>query len=77
MLESQLCIHVKYPIVDFSRLPSLLVLALVPCLLPFNYLGFLIFQGRPKVAYFQPIAYKIKAKLAAWKASLLSIVESS
>ncbi|MCH82427.1 ribonuclease H protein, partial [Trifolium medium] len=41
--------------------------------LPFNYLGVPIFKGRPKVAYLQPIADKIKAKLAAWKASLLSI----
>ena len=41
--------------------------------LPFNYLGVPIFKGRPKVSYLQPIADKVKAKLAAWKASLLSI----
>ncbi|PNY03176.1 ribonuclease H [Trifolium pratense] len=41
--------------------------------LPFNYLGVPIFKGRPRVAYLQPVADKIKAKLAAWKASLLSI----
>jgi hypothetical protein len=41
--------------------------------LPFNYLGVPISKGRPKVAYLQPVADKIKAKLAAWKASLLSI----
>ncbi|GAU35044.1 hypothetical protein TSUD_30100 [Trifolium subterraneum] len=41
--------------------------------LPFNYLGVPIFKGRPRVAFLQPVADKIKAKLAAWKASLLSI----
>ncbi|XP_058783502.1 uncharacterized protein LOC131658194 [Vicia villosa] len=41
--------------------------------LPFYYLGVPIFKGRPKAIYFQPLADKIKAKLAAWKASLLSI----
>jgi hypothetical protein len=41
--------------------------------LPFVYLGVPIFKGSPKVAYFQPMADKIKAKLAAWKASLLSV----
>jgi len=42
--------------------------------LPFTYLGVPIFKGKPKYAYFQPIADKIKNKLSAWKASLLSIV---
>lgn len=41
--------------------------------LPFTYLGAPIFKGRPKVIYFQPIADKIKVKLASWKASLLSM----
>lgn len=41
--------------------------------LPFNYLGVPIFKGRPKSIYLQPIADKIKSKLSAWKASLLSI----
>jgi mannosylglycoprotein endo-beta-mannosidase len=41
--------------------------------LPFNYLGVPIFKGRPKVVHLQPIADKVKLKLAAWKASLLSI----
>ncbi|PNX82112.1 ribonuclease H, partial [Trifolium pratense] len=41
--------------------------------LPFNYLGVPIFKGKPKARYFYPIADKIKAKLSAWKASLLSI----
>ncbi|KAK2369004.1 hypothetical protein QL285_082161 [Trifolium repens] len=37
------------------------------------YLGIPIFKGKPKVSYLQPVADKIKAKLASWKASLLSI----
>ncbi|WJX12769.1 hypothetical protein P8452_03227 [Trifolium repens] len=41
--------------------------------LPFNYLGVPIFKGKPKVSHLQPIADKIKLKLSAWKASLLSI----
>jgi len=41
--------------------------------MPFTYLGGPIFKGRPKCIYFQPIADKVKLKLAAWKASLLSI----
>jgi hypothetical protein len=41
--------------------------------LPFNYLGVPIFKGKPKVCYLQAIADKIKLKLSAWKASLLSM----
>jgi len=41
--------------------------------MPLNYLGVPIFKGRPKVSYLHPIADKVKAKLAAWKVSLLSI----
>jgi hypothetical protein len=41
--------------------------------LPFLYLGVPIFRGKPKVLHLQPIADKIKLKLSAWKASLLSI----
>lgn len=41
--------------------------------LPFTYLGVPIFKGRPKVSYLQPIADRVKEKLATWKASLLSI----
>ncbi|CAJ2657082.1 unnamed protein product [Trifolium pratense] len=41
--------------------------------LPFIYLGVPIFNGKPKACHLQPIADRIKAKLAAWKASLLSI----
>jgi hypothetical protein len=32
-----------------------------------------IFKGKPKVCHLQPVADKIKLKLSAWKASLLSI----
>ncbi|GAU47191.1 hypothetical protein TSUD_350560 [Trifolium subterraneum] len=42
-------------------------------LFPFNYLGVPIFKGKPKATFFYPIADKIKNKLSAWKASLLSI----
>jgi len=41
--------------------------------LPFSYLGVPIFKGKPKAIYFQAIADRVKLKLAAWKASLLSI----
>jgi hypothetical protein len=41
--------------------------------LPFNYLGVPIFKGKPRVCHLQPLADKIKLKLSAWKASLLSI----
>jgi hypothetical protein len=41
--------------------------------LPFNYLGVPIFKGKPKSSHLQPIADRVKLKLAAWKASLLSM----
>jgi hypothetical protein len=41
--------------------------------LPFTYLGVPIFEGKAKTIYFQPIADKVKLKLSAWKASLLSL----
>jgi ribonuclease HI len=41
--------------------------------MPFWYLGVPIFKGKPKRVHLQPIADRIKSKLAAWKASLLSI----
>jgi hypothetical protein len=41
--------------------------------LPFNYLGVPIFKGKPKASHLQSIADKVKLKLSAWKASLLSI----
>jgi len=40
---------------------------------PFNYLGVPIFKEKPKARFLQPIADKVKAKLSAWKASLLTI----
>jgi len=42
--------------------------------LPFTYLGVPIFKGKAKYVYFQPLANKVKSKLSAWKASLLSII---
>lgn len=42
--------------------------------LPFTYLGVPIFKGKPKTSHLQPIADKIRNKLATWKGSLLSIV---
>ncbi|GAU35943.1 hypothetical protein TSUD_394910 [Trifolium subterraneum] len=41
--------------------------------LPFNYLGVPIFKGKPKTSHLPPVADKIKLKLSAWKASLLSM----
>jgi len=41
--------------------------------LTFTYLGVPIFKGKPNRSHLQPIADKIKSKLSAWKASLLSI----
>lgn len=41
--------------------------------LPFQYLGVPIFKGKPKYIYFNSIADRVKCKLAAWKASLLSM----
>ncbi|PNX63452.1 ribonuclease H, partial [Trifolium pratense] len=40
---------------------------------PFVHLGIPIFSGKPKNIYLQPIDDKVRAKLSAWKASLLSI----
>jgi len=42
--------------------------------LPFTYLGVPIYKGKPKYCHFQPLADKVKSKLLAWKASLLSII---
>lgn len=41
--------------------------------LPFLYLGIPIFKGKPRRQHLLPIVDRIKAKLSAWKASLLSI----
>jgi len=42
--------------------------------IPFQYLGFPIFQGKPKRIHFQAIVDRIKVKLASWKGSLLTIM---
>lgn len=42
--------------------------------LPFMYLGVPLFRGKPRKVFLQPIADKIKAKLATWKGLLLSIM---
>jgi len=42
--------------------------------IPFQYLGYLIFYGKPKCIHFQPIVDRIKVKLATWKGILLSIM---
>ena len=42
--------------------------------IPFSYLGCPIFKGKPKVAYFLSITDRIKAKLATWKGTILSIM---
>jgi hypothetical protein len=41
--------------------------------LPFIYLGVPIFKGKPKARFLKPIVDKVKVKLSAWKASLLSM----
>ena len=38
--------------------------------LPFNYLGVPIFVGAPKCRFLQPLADKVKLKLASWKGLL-------
>jgi len=39
--------------------------------LPFNYLGVPIFVGAPRCRFFQPLADKVKLKLASWKGKSL------
>lgn len=58
-----------------SRRQTLIVDVLVFSVgkLPCNYLGVPIFKGKPRRAHLMPIADKIKSKLSAWKAYLLSI----
>lgn len=41
---------------------------------PFVYLGVPIFVGKPRRAHLQPLADRIKSKMAKWKGSLLSIM---
>jgi len=42
--------------------------------LSFNYLGVPIFVGAPKCRFFQPLADKVKLKLASWKGKSLSMM---
>ena len=42
--------------------------------LPFNYLGVSIFVGAPKYRFLQPLADKVKLKLASWKCKSLSMM---
>ncbi|GAU50559.1 hypothetical protein TSUD_180290 [Trifolium subterraneum] len=42
--------------------------------IPFTYLGYPIFVGKPKVIHFQSLVDKIKFKLASWKGAMLSIM---
>jgi len=41
---------------------------------PFNYLGVPIFVGAPKSRFLQPLADKVKLKLASWKGKSLSMM---
>jgi len=43
--------------------------------LPFNYLGVSIFVGVPKCRFLQPLADKVKLKLASRKGKSLSMME--
>lgn len=56
-----------------SRIAS--ILGLSAGRLPFIYLGVPIFKGKPRRRHLQPIADKIKSKLASWKGPLLSIID--
>ena len=42
--------------------------------LPFTYLGVPIFVGVPKCRFLQPLADKVKLKLASWKGKSLSMM---
>jgi len=42
--------------------------------LPFTYLGVFIFVGAPKDRFLQPLADKVKLKLASWKGKSLSMM---
>jgi len=42
--------------------------------IPFNYLGVPIFVGSPKAKFLQPLADKVRSKLAYWKGKSLSIM---
>lgn len=40
--------------------------------LPFNYLGVILFKGKPKVCHLKAIVDKILSHFNAWKGKLLS-----
>lgn len=42
--------------------------------IPFNYLGYPIFKGKPKTPYFHGISDKIEAIMSTWKGTVLSIM---
>jgi len=42
--------------------------------LPFTYLRLSIFVGAPKCQFLQPLANKVKLKLASWKGKSLSMM---
>jgi len=42
--------------------------------IPFNYLGVPIFVGSPKARFLQPLADKVRSKLASWKEKSLSMM---
>ena len=43
------------------------------CNIPFTYLRVPIFVGFPKAWFLQPLADKVKSKLASWKGKSLSM----
>jgi len=42
--------------------------------LPLNYLGVFIFVGAPMCQFLQPLADKVKLKLASWKGKSLNMI---
>lgn len=42
--------------------------------IPLNYLGILLFKGKPKSIYLKPIVDKIQLRLNAWKGTLLTFM---
>lgn len=59
-----------------SRIAQIRLLRImgIPCgTILFTYLGVPLFIGKPRRAYFQPVADRILGKLAKWKGSLFSM----
>lgn len=62
-----------YFILQVSRIAQRRLLRImgIPCgTIPFTYLGVPLFIGKPRRAYFQPVADRILGKLAKWKGSI-------